>query len=509
MAASKGLGRPFYRAFLIAASIFKVCPAYSMRGRAGITTSSRQLPESVWKPCANEGEAVSKSGLVRFGFSDSWVFAEITEGSECSSSTFNGQDPKPFIQKVCECAEGTLVARNVKDELGVAWERCASEGEDCSCDSGLVRYGEGRRWASIEIGARSDPVSCISDSFGEDPSLGHMKACWCALATNAKDPQRVAIVMLSRHPADLKTWLLYHLRHVKVDHIFISAEDSPDVKIMMEEMPEDVQSKVTLWSHEQPKPPHSASLISLVDTRPSDDYTALQARQVTAMKRAKQLSEEMNIDWLIHIDDDELLYAPQHRTIGDLLASVSEDFQQAYIPNVEAVYSSSKVENCFAETNKVNLNGHTFQGYVNGKAAIRVSDKEAYPAGPHQWRDSSSRAPPKSLHMDKEPFGSPFLVVHYESCPFSRWEDKYWELGNTSPDKIRHIPFAFYRQSIEKMQKCRKLGAPMDSENSLLPECSQDELETFWSSWKTDANPRYRPQDLMPLRIPWDDILRH
>ena len=77
---------------------------------------------------------------------------------------------------------------------------------------------------------------------------------------------------------------------------------------------------------------------------------------------------------------------------------------------------------------------------------------EAYPAGPHQWRNAKNQELP-SVHLDQaccvfvgfvtldvrrsradqvpgfvllqEPFGPALMVIHYESCPFSRWQDIY------------------------------------------------------------------------------------
>merc|ERR1711879_794716 len=109
---------------------------------------------------------------------------------------------------------------------------------------------------------------------------------------------------------------------------------------------------------------------------------------------------------------------------------------------------------------------------------------------------------PPSLNLDREPFGPPVMVVHFESCPFQRWEDKYWELGNTSPGKIKAIPFAFYRESIERMQKCKS------SESSPLPSdgCTEEALKQLWKSWKTRDNSDLKPADLMPIQIDWSKI---
>merc|ERR1719201_1002442 len=104
------------------------------------------------------------------------------------------------------------------------------------------------------------------------------------------------------------------------------------------------------------------------------------------MSSAKTEAKRMGIDWLVHIDDDELLYAPMHRPVGDILAAMPAYYSQAHIPNAEAVYKSSDVTECFVETSEVNMNVFSFVSYANGKSAVRVSDDDAIPAGPHLWK---------------------------------------------------------------------------------------------------------------------------
>mmetsp|Transcript_40451 Transcript_40451/g.72452 ORF Transcript_40451/g.72452 Transcript_40451/m.72452 type:complete len:419 (+) Transcript_40451:44-1300(+) len=400
------------------------------------------------------------------------------------------------------CATASKLRRRAStvEELGVPWQRCAGEGEDCACNGGHVRFGEGDRWVTANF---AEPVvSCNISMFGEDPAYNRLKECWCG-AQAQEQAQRVAIVMLSRHPPELTTWLRYHLHDAGADHIFITAEDSPQMSSIVRQLPAEDQAKVTLWGAPGP----SLLGVSSEDSRPVDDYTTLQARQTAAMARARDACKEMGIDWLVHIDDDELLYSPQKRKVGDLLGAVSANFEQAYLPNFEAVYDSAEVKNCFAETDKVNMNRYTFQSYANGKSAVRVSASEARPAGPHQWRDAQNREL-SSVHLDQEPFGPAIMVLHYESCPFSRWQDKFWELGNTSPDKISQIPFMFYRESISRMQACRS-GSQNHPQTLSLLGCDQGSLVQLWSQWKTTANPSLKEEDLMPIHIPWKTILGH
>lgn len=523
------------------------------------------IATGTWHSCADEGDAISQAGRVRFGWAMSWVESTLPSGASCSILSF-GSDPAPSIRKVCECApiDGTVHTR-LREELGVTWSPCGSEGDTCECASGVARFGYGQRWIISDhfvlfstcqrrtslamvvcrdmvfwgeqlcrfrwsipcrwLKGRWDtmaedrreapvggPLVCsVQDFAGADPASGTQKECWCEQrrAGPALLRARIAIVMLSRRPPDLKLWLEYHLGYMEVEHVFMQVEDTPQFNSTWNALGASQQGRVTVW---RTTPVGTGS-----DLRPADDYETLQQRQLKAMSRAKTLAAAQGIDWLVHIDDDELLYAPLHRPIGEILAAMPQGFDQAYIPNVEAVYPSVDVRNCFAETSEVNMNAFTFASYANGKAAVRVADEAAVPAGPHQWRDVEGREL-ASIHLDQEPFGAPLLVVHFESCPFARWEDKFWELGNTSPTKVSAIPFEFYRKSIQRMQTCRSKEAPTGGATavartappSLLASegCSAEALQRFWAEQKTAANPRLRREDFLPLQIPWGEITR-
>lgn len=230
------------------------------------------------------------------------------------------------------------------------------------------------------------------------------------------------------------------------------------------------------------------------------------------MAEAKSASKDMGLEWLLHIDDDELLYVPTHRPVGEVFASsVPKDASQVLLTNKEAIYNSADVtgEQCFTDTSMINMNPYTFVSYANGKAAVRVSDENAKPAGPHNLNsarhlDAKSHTWTSELHsvrLNSEAFGPPLWLLHFESCPYSRWKSKYWELGNTSPEEIQKIPFPFYKQSIKRMQSCRGSDSALQTED-----CSESGLQDLWSRWKTISNQGIKSEDLMPVNIPWHQI---
>lgn len=450
-----------------------------------------------WHQCGVEGDPLPKAGLVRFGWGMQWTkAAHLEAGSPCAIASF-GVDPVPKIQKVCECMDSSKNTRTNRFELGLDWQRCASEGGTCACpgDNRMVRFGAGARWVVSQPGDQVAALRCAAESFrGEDPVLAQTKECWCgSRQAGTKKMTKAAIVLLSRQPPDLKTWLTYHLDYAGVDHIFMQLEDTPEFSAIYKALSPEKQARVTSWDGSQK---------AGKDGRPFDDYKTLQDRQLVVMTHARMEAAKMGIDWLFHTDDDELLYVPTHRPIGEVLANLPEAYEQAFIPNVEAVYDSADVKSCFTEAREVNVNPFTFVSYANGKSAVRVAlAEDVVPAGPHFWHHANGMDL-TSVHLDKEPFGAAIMVLHYESCPFKRWENKFWELSNTSEERIAAIPFKFYRESIRISRVCH--SAPPELRHT---QCTDQELKAMWAKWKTEKNSRYRRVDLMPLDIPWQSIL--
>lgn len=530
------------RRILCLGCIFSYGEAVTIHHRRSGRTS-RSVAVGLWVPCGTEGEvirAVARStsrGLqpVRFGWEKAWVEASLPGLSHCSLGSFGGVDPAPNIRKVCQCLSedtGTaaLASSSVdqeRNDLGIMWFRCADEGGTCTCpaQSTLVRFGATSRWVSVAqqppaaalTPASRAPLQCIAADFnGLDPAPSRRKECWCEASTphsaGQDDPgklgkrdARVAIVMLTRHPPELKTWLQYHIGYMKVDHVFFRVEDTPDFANRIQALPIELQQRVSILQSQIDIGDTIPQSAAAAESPPADDYESLQTRQLSAMAEARADAAAMGIDWLIHIDDDELLYTPVYRSVGELLAAIPKEIDQAYIPNVEALYPSAEVQNCFTETSSVNMNRYTFQAYANGKSAVRVAAADVHPAGPHQWRNSWNDEPP-SLHLDAETFGAPLMVIHFESCPFSHWKDKFRELDNASPEQIDAIPFQFYRSSIKRMQSCSSsMGS--DEEASTSGTCDDASLKKFWISWKTEANSAITATDIMPLQIPWRTIV--
>jgi hypothetical protein len=63
---------------------------------------------------------------------------------------------------------------------GGTWSVCASEGEQCSCPGGIVRFGANGAYAPIKEVITSTGITCNSNAFGADPIAGTRKSCACS-----------------------------------------------------------------------------------------------------------------------------------------------------------------------------------------------------------------------------------------------------------------------------------------------------------------------------------------
>mmetsp|Transcript_40520 Transcript_40520/g.106389 ORF Transcript_40520/g.106389 Transcript_40520/m.106389 type:complete len:372 (-) Transcript_40520:121-1236(-) len=317
---------------------------------------------------------------------------------------------------------------------------------------------------------------------------------------------KVGIVTVTKEPANIQRWFQYHLA-VGFDHIYLQVEGTPWIDDIIGK-PEFVH-KITYWRVPEPNV--------------TDNYNDLQSRQRIAVQYAVQLATAPNarapVDWLLHIDDDELFYVPGHPVgvpnVKDLFESVPKTYRSVKFRNSEAVYPSAEVKDCFKESTLFRRNGAT--SYANGKSAGRTAGRQAImPFGPHDFD-----VPNPAVVLDTSVLPTPpGLVLHFESCPFSRWENKFWSLRKTPAQSLKNIPFPFYRESIWLMNKCGFLWGgrlpSMDEQqgtnatvaHSADPACHVDALKRFWSSYKVQAQaadtaqgPGYQEQADTQLRI--------
>jgi hypothetical protein len=71
------------------------------------------------------------------------------------------------------------MTRPPRKEVHADWSVCATEGGQCKCPGGTVRYGVNGAYAPIKVLKTSESIGCSNEFFGGDPVAGSRKACEC------------------------------------------------------------------------------------------------------------------------------------------------------------------------------------------------------------------------------------------------------------------------------------------------------------------------------------------
>jgi pentatricopeptide repeat protein len=191
------------------------------------------------------------------------------------------------------------------------------------------------------------------------------------------------------------------------------------------------------------------------------NYWTLIDRQKTFVTKSIERCKELSIEWLIHIDTDELLWCGD--SVLDLVNNVSKDVDYITVKNYEAVYTSDDLENPFLQTNTFISSGMT--AYDSGKSIGRISPNLEF-RGSHAFTGKHQNIETKKA-----------VVLHFESATFEKWFEKFNNITNSynSSDikgmkeymiddvksEIKEVPITFYRDSsrlvkLGDLKKCRE-----------------------------------------------------
>ena len=132
-----------------------------------------------------------------------------------------------------------------------------------------------------------------------------------------------------------------------------------------------------------------------------------------------------------------------HRPFGRLVGRLPPECSCIVLVNVEAVPKALDAECVFTEINL--FTQHKMLAYRNGKAAGRCSVATWH--GPHRFTGSYHVVPVTSA-----------CVLHFESCTYEQWRNKFLKHRDMDEKKKAEIPFPFYRDSISLFQNDKDGG---------------------------------------------------
>lgn len=248
------------------------------------------------------------------------------------------------------------------------------------------------------------------------------------------DPKISIVTTTSAGLEQILPWLFYH-RAIGVSSFFIFVEGhaaSPYSTSVLEKISgvhlvprneelEERQRKSRIWEE---------SWLEPFFHKPCNHE--LFVKQNLNMEMAIVMAREAGMDWIIHLDTDELVHpagSPNY-TLTSLLAQVPADVEQVIWHNFESSVEKDSVEEPFTEVtlfkkNMMSLPKETaarfyseaargnptyFLTYSNGKSAARVKE-DLRPNGAHRWQRYGR--PLKELQLE-EP-----VVLHYSYTRFS------------------------------------------------------------------------------------------
>ncbi len=231
--------------------------------------------------------------------------------------------------------------------------------------------------------------------------------------------------------ATFPLWCSYHL--TLVDYIFVWIDDP--VELDTKYVPRNDRLLVALGCQD-----HKDSI-----------HGTLMLRQDRNAGQALQLCQSMHIDWLLHIDSDELLYIPANNSLSKLLPHQDADIGQITFLNHEVcpVWESGNV---FQDCVYFKLNGrYKFNFYNNGKSAVHCSPNVTVVSA-HGFRGFTG----------KQAWCKNAFVLHYACATFESWRRKYDNLRDF-PDcwwdnPSRPIEFTFHLQSRDVYRECLLKG---------------------------------------------------
>jgi hypothetical protein len=180
------------------------------------------------------------------------------------------------------------------------------------------------------------------------------------------------------------------------------------------------------------------------------------ARQCLNVEVAVQRALDDGIEWLLHIDADELFHAPGQDAPTHFARLSAAGIERAVYPNLEALPEREAIADCFREvtlfkTNAILLPGGRFDAaqqakvasvpafasqfflfYSNGKAAAKVRPG-LVPDGVHRFHRTRYPRPGQEAIAAGPPpverVSGDCRVLHYACCGLDAFADKYRVLG--------------------------------------------------------------------------------
>jgi hypothetical protein len=275
---------------------------------------------------------------------------------------------------------------------------------------------------------------------------------------------KLGISTTVKNPHMLNDWIKYHL-NIGFEKLYIVFDDeNEDVSLIVNNPKVQIFKNDTNWKQQISNLPNMDMYIQ--------DTKEVMSRQITNFTNVRNYAKKDGIDWLLHIDGDELFY-PENQNIFGIF---NQDADSITFQNLEMIPKTDNYYNCFRQGIDFKINPGIFNAYSNGKSAVKVVSP-AVIAGVH------------SFYGGKHYVSSVGKILHYPSCNFDEYVSKYKILGKFE-DKWWNsvqIPFKFHTESRDIITECARKEA-LGEKNAC--EISVKEYYNKSNVYNENINPR-------------------
>lgn len=272
---------------------------------------------------------------------------------------------------------------------------------------------------------------------------------------------KVAIACLMRKPIDLPMWFKHH-KQLGVSHFFIRLEDSPGWDEYLS-LRDDVTFEIGS------------------SDKNGNNYETLIYRQVNFVNNAIKSSHKMGIQWIFHIDADELLHGSLQ-----FLDSLDSIYKCIRLENAEAVFRENE-ESCFSAVKFLKCSKKApCRSYINGKGGARIEEGVSI-AGPHHFAYKNEIEGP---NIYETPFKQ-LHVLHFDSCSFGAWAEKFKHLSN---NKKNNMPFPYYYESMQAASNAYDVYKKHNMKN--IEDIDAEQIYSLDEKWFDEENFAYLPNAL-------------
>ncbi|XP_022764927.1 glycosyltransferase-like KOBITO 1 [Durio zibethinus] len=274
---------------------------------------------------------------------------------------------------------------------------------------------------------------CINLGRSSSPSFPYYGDWKFGFESNLK-PRICITTSTSAGLEQILPWMFYH-KVIGVATFFLFVEGhaaSPKVSSVLESIPgvkviyrtkelEEQQAKSRIWNE---------TWLSSFFYKPCN--YELFVKQSLNMEMAIVMARDAGMDWILHLDTDELIHPAGAReySLRQLLLDVPSNVDMVIFPNYESSVERDDIKDPFSEVSmfkknydhlpkdtyfgmykeSTRSNPNYFLTYGNGKAAARIQD-HLRPNGAHRWHNYMKT--PHEIKLEEA------AVLHYTYAKFS------------------------------------------------------------------------------------------